>query len=389
MEPLMISDYAGAMAALKHADLAQGLYDDGRLVMQDALITLHGEAHTQRRLTEFGVFNRAFFRTYESQIFPQTIAPIIGHYVAAGRADLVELGYRVTMNLTADFAGIDRAATLQDTEALLALVKTFSAGATLVHSTRDRERIEAAVRRALSEFEQRFLKPSVARRKQLLRTRQPLPNDVLSKLLQSDLDLPPGVMRREMAFYLQAGAHSTANSTVHAVHEVLTWCGDDPARRNRFADKRAVQQAVHESLRLHPASPVAWRKAVKSIELAGGVLTAGERLIIDLQAANRDASVFGKDADQFDPQRPLPANVWPYGLTFGYGVHACLGKALDGGVVPRDGARDHQQFGIVTLLVHLLLQHGAAWIDADPPRADADTSRANWGYYPVALKEVA
>ena len=75
MSELEIIDYAGAMAALKNPTLAQALYDDGRVVMQDALITLHGEEHTQRRITEFGVFNRAFFRTYESEIFPRTHPP--------------------------------------------------------------------------------------------------------------------------------------------------------------------------------------------------------------------------------------------------------------------------------------------------------------------------
>ena len=95
--------------------------------------------------------------------------------------------------------------------------------------------------------------------------------------------------------------------------------------------------------------------------------------------------MFGADADTFDPHRELPGNVWPYGLSFGYGVHACLGKALDGGVVPQKKDVNHEQFGIVTLIVSSLFSHKASWIEGDPPTIDPHTSRSNWGRYPVSL----
>ena len=47
-----ITGYSAAQAALKHPHLEQALYDAGALVMEDALITLHGEAHSRRRVTE-------------------------------------------------------------------------------------------------------------------------------------------------------------------------------------------------------------------------------------------------------------------------------------------------------------------------------------------------
>ena len=90
-------------------------------------------------------------------------------FIDAGRADLVELGYRITMNLTADFAGIDRPEqTPEETEALLDLVMKFSEGATLVHSTRDHDEVRAEVRAALIEMEKRLLAPSIDRRRDLL-----------------------------------------------------------------------------------------------------------------------------------------------------------------------------------------------------------------------------
>jgi hypothetical protein len=189
-----------------------------------------------------------------------------------------------------------------------------------------------------------------------------------------------------MSIFLQAGAHSTTNSTAHALHEVFTWAGDDAARRLRLREPSFVQRCVHESLRLHPASPVAWRRAVAGCPLGGAVVQAGERVEIHLAQANRDAAVFGADADRFDPDRSLPADVWPWGLSFGYGIHACLGRDLDGGIVARDagdGLASDPHWGTVPMLVHALLEAGARPDPDDPPVIDTRSSRRNWGWYPV------
>ncbi|MFK7915053.1 MAG: cytochrome P450 [Pseudomonadales bacterium] len=386
--PLLIDDYQGAMAALKHPALEQSLYDAGGAVMQDALITLHGSAHSERRVVEFSVFTRRFFRHYEHEHFPATLAPLLAPYLQAGSADLVELGYRATMNLTADFAGIDRPTqSVKETETLLRLVKTFSEGATLVHSTRDPALVNAEVAAAMTCFDEDFLQPSIHRRQRLLDNDSPLPQDVLSVLLKNSARLPlaADVLRREIAFFLQAGAHSTANAMVHALHEIFGWCqatAREPA--SLLADPLLLQRCVHESLRLHPASPVAERRANAQANLNQQEIAAGTAVRINLQQANRDPSVFGADAEQFNPQRALPRGTWPFGLTFGYGTHACMGRDLDGGAVAKADTRpEEHQYGIVTLLVRTLLEHQANPDPAAPPEQDHHTARANWGRYPV------
>jgi len=78
--------------------------------------------------------------------------------IEAGRAELVDLGYRVTMNLTADFAGIDRPeGSPEETSDLLVLVEAFSAAATLIHSTRPKDEVRQEVREAIEIFRPRFL----------------------------------------------------------------------------------------------------------------------------------------------------------------------------------------------------------------------------------------
>ena len=396
MREHFVSTADGIAEVLRHPDLAQALYDEGAVIMDGVLLTLHGEEHRRRRMLEFRVFRRDFFRFYETEVFPRTLTETMAPALAEGRADLVDLGYRVTMNLTADFAGIDRPRRdAGETRALLDLVMKFSEGATLVHSTRDKDEVRREVSEALARFEDEFFSASVARRQALLRDfaagrigEDDLPRDVLTILLRNEdrLDLPRDLLRREVAFYLQAGAHSTAHSTVHAVHEILAWMDDDARRRARLrSDPVFLQRCVHESLRLHPASPVNWRKAVCPVTLAGGrALAAGDRVVSDIHAANRDTQVFGADAAAFNPDRAIPAGRFPFGHSFGSGMHSCLGRDLDAGVVPRPGTDPAtHQFGTVALFVGRLLGEGARLDPSDPPTQANYTARPNWGRYPV------
>ena len=396
MKEYLVADYAGVTGALRNPDLAQSLYDEGAVIMDQVLLTLHGEAHRQRRLLEFKVFRRDFFRFYEKEIFPRTLDETIAPALAEGRADLIDLGYRVTMNLTADFAGIDRPhRDAAETRALLDLVMTFSEGATLVHSNRDKDEVRAEVRAALQRFELDFLAPSIARRQSLLGrfvageiTEDDLPRDVLTVLLRNEdrLELPPQVLTREIAFYLQAGSHSTANSTVHAVHDLMTWMAKRPDDAARLRDDPLFfQRAVHESLRLHPASPVAWRKATCPVSLDGGQqVLPGDRVVINLAAVNMATSLFGDSAGEFDPHRQIPVGHLPFGLTFGSGVHSCLGRDLDGGVIAREDTDPAtHQYGIIALFARRILSEGARLDPDDPPTAATHIARPNWGRYPV------
>ena len=392
----IISTFAGAQNALLSPDLKQALYEAGGVIMDDTLVTLHGDAHRKRRTTEFRVFSRGFFRHYEKEVFPATLQKTLQPFVEAGGGDLIDLGYRATITLTADFAGIDRPdKTTAETESLRRLVAKFSEGATMVHTTRDPNDLRAEVRAAMEEFYDRFLQPSRASREPIVARflaneipEDDLPRDLMTVLLRykSEMSLSEEVFRREICFFMQAGAHSTSNSTVHAFHEIFLWCNEHPEDFERLrADPLFLQRCVHESFRLHPASPVAWRKAACPVHLSeSGDVGENSKIVIDLYRANRDKSVFGEDADIFNPHRVLPTNVWPFGLTFGYGVHSCLGRDLDGGVIARDGsAPSKSQLGIVTLFIDKLLELGARPDPNAEPRADDKTERPNWGSYPI------
>jgi hypothetical protein len=138
-------------------------------------------------------------------------------------------------------------------------------------------------------------------------------------------------------------------------------------------------------MRLHPASPVALRRAMTTVELRSGlVVPAGETVAISVQDANRDPAVFGDRPEVFDPDRSLPEGTPRWGLSFGHGTHACLGQELAGGLDAID-AVEHGMYGAVVLMAGAMLEAGARPDPGDPPSLDPGTTRIVWGRYPVVF----
>lgn len=394
--PLVVSSYLDVRDGLRHHDLKQALYDAGGAVMADSLITLHGDEHKQRRRVENRLFRRGTFRYWELNLVPGIIDRSFVGPLSDGKADLVTLGRRTIMFLTALVAGIDPPTDDTGVDALDHAAHIFSGGATVVHSTRDLAEVDAEVAEAMRDFDERFLTPSKRRREQLLRafesgeiTEDDLPKDVLTALLRNwaELDVDRDIALREVAFYLQAGSHSTANLFTHVAHLVFA-SREDPAFAARLENLSFIQRCVHEALRLHPASPVAWRRALTDITLRGGShLPEGSLVELDLQSANCDPSVWGNDAALFRPDREIPDGVAPWGHSFGGGMHACIGMELDGGVPGTEGhgAEHAPIFGTVTLMVDALLKHGARPDPDQPAERDTNSQRENFARYPVVF----
>jgi cytochrome P450 len=346
------------------------------------------------------VFRKDVFLCYEKTILPRTLDETLAPYEAAGGGDLVDIGYRIMMNLTVDFAGIDRPLrTAEETGELLALLKDFSLAPALGQSLEaDVEPRKQRIRDAMARFDDRFLKPSLSRRETLLAehvagriARQDLPSDVLMALVmgQDRLQMTELQLVQEGIFYMLAGAHTTIHSLTHAIHEVLEWAAANP---EQVAELRAnpffVQRCVHESVRLHPSSPVAKRRALAELRLAdGAVVAAGDEVVVDLRTANRSEALFGPVPGRFNPHRPIAKGPLPYGLSMGHGMHACLGRNLAIGVEPKAGADPAlHQYGVVPLIVAALLKRGIVRDPADKPTKDETITRITWSRYPVLFR---
>ena len=69
-------------------DLKQALYDEGKVIMDGVLLTLHGEEHHKRRKLEHKVFQRDYFKYYEQELFPKTLDETIDPFLKSKKADL-------------------------------------------------------------------------------------------------------------------------------------------------------------------------------------------------------------------------------------------------------------------------------------------------------------
>ncbi|MFC4111874.1 cytochrome P450 [Nonomuraea zeae] len=134
------------------------------------------------------------------------------------------------------------------------------------------------------------------------------------------------VSRQEAArmgvLMLFAGHETTANMITlgtlallqHPDQLALLRDGDDP---------KLITTAVEELLRYLTITHGGLRRvALEDIEIAGQVIKAGEGIVVVNETANRDPSVF-PDPDRLDLRRNARLHV-----TFGYGVHQCLGQPL-------------------------------------------------------------
>ena len=387
----IFNNYNDAVNALRIKDLKQSLYDDGEVIMDQVLVCLHGEEHKKRRKLENKIFTREVFKYYENEVFPRTINETLEPYIESGKMDLVDYGFRVLLNLTADFSGVDRPEkTKKETETLLGLLKIFASGATLHHSTRDHEEVKNEVRNALKSFDKQFLKPSIERRKSLIKKQayEDLPSDILTVLLmnEDDLNLPYDVLQREIAFYLLAGAQTSIHSLVHVFHEIHDWIKNNPEKKVKLKDDPIfVQKCFLESTRLHPSSPIALRKPVCPVKLPDNKeANLGDSIVIDLYNSNRDKKIFGEDANKFNPYREPPSGQNLYGLSFGLGMHSCIGRNLAAGVNSKpDTDPNNHHYGTVTMILRELISRDAIPDPNNKPKMDDKTKRPNWGYYPI------
>lgn len=395
----VVETFEGCVHALKQNDLRQSLYDAAAIMMDRVLVNLHGDEHRARRNQEALVFRKDIFLMYEKTILPLTLDETMAPFMAAGRGDLVDIGYRVMMNLTVDFTGIDRPErSAEETADLLRLLRAFSLAPALGQSLKDdADEKRAIIKDAMADFDARYLTPSLEKRRTYRAqleageiTKDDLPKDVLMMLVlgQEKLEMSELDLLKEGIFYSLAGAHTTIHTLGHTINEIFDWLEAHPEDKARFKeDPFFFQQCTFEALRLHPSSPVAKRRALCPVDLGDQSAEAGDDVVVNLHAANRNTEIFGDDAATFNPHRTVPKGYFPYGLSMGHGMHACLGRNLAVGTVPKASTKpENHQYGTVPLIVEALLKSGVQRDPDGQPKKDEGITRITFAQYPVLFK---
>jgi cytochrome P450 len=148
-------------------------------------------------------------------------------------------------------------------------------------------------------------------------------DDVLCDLLEVAADgdkLSHEELVNLAALLLNAGTDTTRNQLAAAVQVLV----EHPTQWALLAEHpELAPQAVDELIRHSPIVFTTMRKAIEDVELGGVQITAGTIVFANMASANRDSAVYD-DPDLLDITREAPPPL----MTFGGGVHYCLGAPL-------------------------------------------------------------
>jgi cytochrome P450 len=158
------------------------------------------------------------------------------------------------------------------------------------------------------------------------RRRQPR-DDIMTALIESEVELDDGGTRRLTDDELLAFIGLLSGAGNETVARFLGWAGTVLAR---FPDQRRllveaparIPNGVEELLRYEAPSPVQARRTTREVVLHGVRVPEGARVLLLTGSAGRDEREY-PDADRFDVTRAIERHV-----TFGFGVHFCLGASL-------------------------------------------------------------
>jgi cytochrome P450 len=118
-----------------------------------------------------------------------------------------------------------------------------------------------------------------------------------------------------------------ASAGTETVARLIGWAGvvlaaNPDQRAELVSDPALIPNTVEELLRFEAPSPVQGRWTTREIELHGQVIPSDSKVLLITGSAGRDERTF-PDADRFDIHRKMDHH-----LSFGYGIHFCLGAAL-------------------------------------------------------------
>jgi len=194
-----------------------------------------------------------------------------------------------------------------------------------------------------------------------------LMTDLLRVEFTDDVGIVRPLTRDEILTYVNVLA-SAGNETTN---RLIGWTGkvlsDHPDQRRELdQDRSLIPNAIEEVLRFEPPAINGCRYVTRDIELHGRTVPAGSAMMLLRGAANRDHRAFPPDGDVFDIHRS-----GGHHMSFGYGIHFCLGASL-----ARLEAR---------IVLDEVLDRFPDW-EVDRERAQLDSAVVRgWGSLPVSL----
>jgi len=152
-------------------------------------------------------------------------------------------------------------------------------------------------------------------------------DDLMTELLNAEFEDVDGnrrtLTRTEILNYIGLLAGAGNETTTRLIGWTGKILAENPDQRRELVDDPSlIPNAIEELLRYEAPSPVQSRYVTREVEHHGETVKEGSIMVILNGSANRDERVF-EDPDRFDIHRTMARH-----LTFGYGLHFCLGSHL-------------------------------------------------------------
>ena len=320
--PLYRNERLGFWALSRHADVLAAFRDSARYSNRDGVsldpaartpqaqatmsfLAMDPPRHTRMR----ALVSRGFTPRRVADLEPR-IREIARGYLRAiverGRCDFIgDFAARLPMDVISELLGVPEA----DRDRLRELADA------VVHREDGMYDVPPAGMAAAAELLGYFTEVVAERRK--------MPQDDLSAaLLSAEIDgdrLDDAEVVGFLFLMIIAGNETTAKLLGNALY----WLWRNPEQRRAIdADPKTIPRWVEETLRYDGSTQALARTLTADVELHGERLRAGDRVVLLVGSGNRDERVFS-DADRFDVRRDTSDM-----LSFGHGLHFCLGAAL-------------------------------------------------------------
>ena len=275
----------------------------------NSLLCLEGDSHHRLRSLCAKAFTpRTVARLHDTMV--DVMTDLVDRVAGGGRCDVVtDLARPYPVPIICALLGAPREDWQQFSSWADEIFKAFS-------FTVDIRDIEPAVMQSWRQLDE-YVDDMVAQR------RHTLTDDLLSDLIRAEDDgdrLDAAELRMLAGGLLLAGTDTTRNQVAASV-QVL--CEHTDQWELLKEHPELAMAAVEETMRHSPIAGGTLRLVVDDVEIGGYLFPAGTMVLVNTFAANRDPTVYD-NPDRFDITREGAPAI----LTFGGGVHYCLGANL-------------------------------------------------------------
>jgi cytochrome P450 len=152
-------------------------------------------------------------------------------------------------------------------------------------------------------------------------------DDLMTELMTAEFTDRDGTTRTltrdEILGYIGLLSGAGNETTTRLIGWAAKLLAEHPDQRRALVeDPGLIPAAIEECLRYEPPSPVQARAVTSDVEHHGRVVPAGSVMLLLNASANRDERQY-PEPDRFDIHRKAQRH-----LSFGYGIHFCLGAHL-------------------------------------------------------------